>query len=221
LVDDAREVARAGSVGGVVFTGHRTKQLIKKAELQLGVRHPCELRTQSGAMARKSEMERLIRWAEEVFRDAGVTPAAGQITDMAQTVAWVIISQQFLPFATEHPVQPFIAWFGETRPIGKHVDEETRLRQAAAELEGFDETRDRLITMTREADLARLGPGRGGIYGNTADKLVDDMISQTLTALRPTWTQDIRQEFGVPGSAPAGPTPATAAATTGGGDRWP
>jgi hypothetical protein len=168
-------------------------------------------------MASKFEMGRLIHWAEEVFRDAGVAPADGQITDMAQTAAWIIIIEQFLPFATEHPVQPFIAWFGETRPIGKHVDEEARLHQAAAELEGFDETRDRLITMTREADLARLGPGHGGVYGNTADKLVDDMISQTLTALRPTWTQDIREEFGVPGSAPARPTPATAVATTGGG----
>jgi len=42
LVDDAREVAGAGSVRGVVFTGHRTKQLIKKAELQLGVGQPPE-----------------------------------------------------------------------------------------------------------------------------------------------------------------------------------
>jgi hypothetical protein len=48
LVDDARNAARAGSVGGVVFTGHRTKQIIKKAELQLGVPHPRELAPQSG-----------------------------------------------------------------------------------------------------------------------------------------------------------------------------
>jgi hypothetical protein len=37
LVDDARKATGSGSVKGVVFTGHRTKQLIKKAELQLGV----------------------------------------------------------------------------------------------------------------------------------------------------------------------------------------
>lgn len=37
LVSDAREAAGDGSVRGVVFTGHRTKKLIKKAELQLGV----------------------------------------------------------------------------------------------------------------------------------------------------------------------------------------
>jgi hypothetical protein len=37
VVDDARAVA-AGSVGGVVFTGHRTKQIIEKIELQLGIR---------------------------------------------------------------------------------------------------------------------------------------------------------------------------------------
>jgi hypothetical protein len=36
LVRDARK-AGSGSVKGVVFTGHRTKQLIKTAELQLGV----------------------------------------------------------------------------------------------------------------------------------------------------------------------------------------
>jgi hypothetical protein len=38
LVGDTRKAAGAGSVGGVVFTGHRTKQVIKKAELQLGAR---------------------------------------------------------------------------------------------------------------------------------------------------------------------------------------
>jgi hypothetical protein len=38
LLSDARKTAGTASVGGVVFTGHRTKQLIKKAELQLGVR---------------------------------------------------------------------------------------------------------------------------------------------------------------------------------------
>ena len=38
LVSDAREAAGDGSVRGVVFTGHRTKKLIKRAELQLGVR---------------------------------------------------------------------------------------------------------------------------------------------------------------------------------------
>jgi Asp-tRNA(Asn)/Glu-tRNA(Gln) amidotransferase C subunit len=37
VVADARKVAGTGSVGGVVFSGHRTKQVIKKAELQLGV----------------------------------------------------------------------------------------------------------------------------------------------------------------------------------------
>jgi hypothetical protein len=37
MVDDARKTAGSGNVKGVVFTGHRTKQLIKKAELQLGV----------------------------------------------------------------------------------------------------------------------------------------------------------------------------------------
>lgn len=50
LMDDAREVAGTGSVGGVVFTGHRTKQLIKKAELQLGARHARELGSQSGCI---------------------------------------------------------------------------------------------------------------------------------------------------------------------------
>lgn len=47
LVGDAREAAGAGSVSGVVFTGHRTKQLIKKAELQLGLRHAPELTGQT------------------------------------------------------------------------------------------------------------------------------------------------------------------------------
>jgi hypothetical protein len=37
LADDGRKAAGAGSVSGIVFTGHRTKQLIEKAELQLGV----------------------------------------------------------------------------------------------------------------------------------------------------------------------------------------
>ena len=59
LVDDARNAARAGSVGGVVFTGHRTKQLIKKAELQLGVQHAPELGTQEGSMPRKFEMKKV------------------------------------------------------------------------------------------------------------------------------------------------------------------
>lgn len=38
LTEDARKIAGSGSVSGVVFTGHRTKQLIKQAERQLGVR---------------------------------------------------------------------------------------------------------------------------------------------------------------------------------------
>lgn len=38
LAGEVRKAAGAGSVGGVVFTGHRTKQLIKKAEAQFGVR---------------------------------------------------------------------------------------------------------------------------------------------------------------------------------------
>lgn len=37
VVGDARAVAGKGSVGGVVFTGHRTKQFIKQAEHQLGL----------------------------------------------------------------------------------------------------------------------------------------------------------------------------------------
>jgi hypothetical protein len=37
LVGDARRAAGKGSVGGVVFAGHRTKRLIKQAERQLGV----------------------------------------------------------------------------------------------------------------------------------------------------------------------------------------
>ncbi|HUA74213.1 MAG TPA: hypothetical protein VL988_05575 [Solirubrobacteraceae bacterium] len=37
LVDDARKAAGTGNVGGVVFAGHRTKRLINKAEVQLGV----------------------------------------------------------------------------------------------------------------------------------------------------------------------------------------
>jgi hypothetical protein len=39
LIGDARHAAGTGSVGGVVFAGHRTKQLIKRAEAQLGVGH--------------------------------------------------------------------------------------------------------------------------------------------------------------------------------------
>jgi hypothetical protein len=38
LVDGARKEVGAGSIRGVVFTGHRTKHLIKQAERQLGVR---------------------------------------------------------------------------------------------------------------------------------------------------------------------------------------
>jgi hypothetical protein len=37
LVDDARGAAGNGSVGGVVFAGHRTKRLVKQVERQLGV----------------------------------------------------------------------------------------------------------------------------------------------------------------------------------------
>lgn len=40
LAKDARTSAGSGAIGAVVFTGHRTKQIIKKAEGQLGVRHP-------------------------------------------------------------------------------------------------------------------------------------------------------------------------------------
>jgi hypothetical protein len=37
LLSEARDVAGTGSVGGVVFAGHHTKQFIKKAEHQLSV----------------------------------------------------------------------------------------------------------------------------------------------------------------------------------------
>jgi hypothetical protein len=43
IVGDARAAAGKGSVGGVVFTGHRTKQFIKQAEQQLGLAEPSPL----------------------------------------------------------------------------------------------------------------------------------------------------------------------------------
>ncbi|MGO9319324.1 MAG: hypothetical protein ACLQBY_00755 [Solirubrobacteraceae bacterium] len=38
VAEDVREAAGAGSISGVVFSGHSTKQVIKRAELELGVR---------------------------------------------------------------------------------------------------------------------------------------------------------------------------------------
>jgi hypothetical protein len=48
VVGDAREAVGAGSAGGIVFSGHKTKQLIKRAELEFGIRgNPNQRRSMS------------------------------------------------------------------------------------------------------------------------------------------------------------------------------
>lgn len=142
----------------------------------------------------------LLVWASQVFASAGITSTPERESEIAVTIAHLIMSERLVPFAAANGVAEFFAgWHGAMGVRHANV------------LEHIDGARSILIVMIADKRLGVPdGPERAGVEYEIAQEL-DATISAELASSRDEFVRGVSEEFG---SAQAGQEPARTSATT-------
>jgi hypothetical protein len=148
----------------------------------------------------------LVAWTETVFSEAGITPTAAQVTEVAGTIAHLVMNDDLLPFAAANDVaELFAAWHHEIGVRRENV------------LDHMDGAMSILVVMIADKRVdGSEGPQRG-VAERVVAKELHEIITAELTKSHDEFVSGVREEFGIAASAekPGGSVPAGAAAGSG------
>jgi len=151
---------------------------------------------------------RLVTFAESVWCDAGVSATQPQILEMAASAAAVVVNHQFREDAIENDNFEFLAFL---QGLPNFEDEPPEVA-----LEAYDDIHRTFILTAATKIKAEVGNDATSETAaqTKAAELAERAFTESLMALKPTWTDDIRKHKG---PVPDTETSANAAGAPGGG----
>jgi hypothetical protein len=149
----------------------------------------------------------LLTWAERVFADAGLSPTQHQVTEIAGTIAHLIMSERLVPYAKAHGVaELFGAWLAQMGVRRENV------------LENIDGAHSILIVMlAEELEVHDDDPQRASVETRISRE-INELFSQEMSKSHDEFVEGVREEFGptTPDETDS-PGVATSSAAAGGG----
>jgi hypothetical protein len=163
-----------------------------------------------------TKRDALLTWSEQVFADAGLSPTADQITEIAKTIAGLFLTERLVPlseargaadFANARGINLFAGWLGEMEVGPPNI------------LDRIDEACDMLTVMLADAELDTHedDPRRIGVETRIARE-INEIFGEELSTSHDEFVRGVREEFGSTAPDGAGrPGVATSSAAAGGG----
>jgi hypothetical protein len=116
----------------------------------------------------------------------------------AATAGGIFVTQVLMTAAAENDVGEFIQyWRGQpefsSQPSWQFLDR-------------YDAIHEKFVDALAEEQWRRSGLGRGlpvSLAHDRAEEFAEARLTEALGSLKPTWTQDIREQFGTTGPLPA------------------